>query len=133
MHKLESLEAWKLGRRLASRIYGLTIREPLRRHFTLAGQIQRAALSVPANVVEGYALGTRPQLIRCLRIAYAEAKELKLHLGVANDHDLLPKDCSTEVIRDSDRLAGLLAGLLKRLGAQVPRKAGERGKGNGER
>src|SRR2546430_13391142 len=58
MKQLASLEAWNCANALARSAYRLTLRKPLSSHFGLSDQIRRAAVSVPANMVEGYALGT---------------------------------------------------------------------------
>src|SRR5213080_3618889 len=64
MKQLASLEAWKCANALARSAYRLTLQAPLSRHFGLSDQIRRAAVSVPANLVEGYALGTTMQFVR---------------------------------------------------------------------
>lgn len=120
MHRLESLEAWKVSRRLATDVYRLTLRQPLRTHFGLAEQIRRAGLSVPANVAEGYGLGTRAQLVRHLRISLGSAYELRLHLEVATELDLVPDGPGNEALDECKRAIGLVVGLLKCLGGKVP-------------
>ncbi len=119
MRKLASLEAWRVARKVSRDTYRITLEEPLRRHFALVDQLRRAALSIPANVAEGYALGTRSQLVRCLRIALGSATELACHLEMAQELKLIP-DAASGLLADCDRLIGLLIGLLKRLGARVP-------------
>src|SRR2546422_7737778 len=57
--------------------YRLTLEPPLSRHYSLSDQIRRAAPSIPANIAEGYGLATRPQFVRCLRIALGSANELR--------------------------------------------------------
>ena len=120
MNRLESLEAWNVSYAVAIKVYRLTLREPLRTHFGLADQLRRAALSVPANVAEGYGLGTRAQLIRHLRISLGSAYELRLHLEVAAHVGLIPGAVGTETLRECSHAIGLLVGLLKRLGSRVP-------------
>jgi len=93
---------------------------PLDRHFEFIDQIRRAALSVPANVAEGYALGTKPQLIRHLRIALGSAAELRTHVDVASKLVLIDAAKNKSVIAGCDRSIGLIVGLLRRLGARVP-------------
>src|SRR5690348_7836357 len=86
--QLETLEAWKSAERIAREAYSLTLKHPLQRHFGLADQIRRAAVSVPANIVEGYALGTTAQFVRFLKIALGSAAELQCHLRIARDLEL---------------------------------------------
>src|SRR5690242_8241732 len=113
MRKLESLKAWTHSKQVALSAYRATMQKPLSLHFGLTDQIRWACNSVPANIIEGYALGTRPQLVRCLRIAFASACELLWHLQMATDLGLLPEDKSKVLLRDCDTLIALLIGLIK--------------------
>lgn len=122
MRNLESLEAFTVGYRLALEAYRLTLSGPLATQFGLADQIRRAAVSIPANVAEGYALGTRAQFIRHLRIALASDAELKVHLDLATDLEFVDRERSADQVATCLREMRLLIGLLKRLGAKVPRR-----------
>ena len=113
--RLESLEAWKVARRLAVSAYRLTLEPPLSRHLALADQIRRAAPSVPANIAEGYGLGTRPQFIRCLRIALGSAAELHTHLELVQELELSPARPTRDALMQCDRVIGLVVGLIRSL------------------
>jgi four helix bundle protein len=121
VHKLEKLEVWKVARRLSKGAYGLTLHPPLSQHFGLSDQIRRAASSIPANVAEGYGLSTTSQLIRCVRISLGSAYELKSHLTLARELELVTADAHEPVDRDCDGTIRLLIGLLRGLGARLPR------------
>jgi four helix bundle protein len=54
--QLESLDDYRIAQELATNAYHLTLAPPLSKHFALSDQIRRAAISVPANIAEGYAL-----------------------------------------------------------------------------
>jgi four helix bundle protein len=87
-----------------------------RRRFAIADQIIRASTSVPANIAEGYALGTRPQLVRTLRLALGSNEELRTHLEVVRRWC---KDVavSPDLPDHAERTTRLVVGLLKRYGA----------------
>jgi four helix bundle protein len=91
------------------------MRKPLLRHFGLADQIRRAAASIPANIVEGYALGTQRQLVRCLRIAFGSTCELAWHIELAGNMELLSAADRQRLDQDIELLIKLLVGLLKKL------------------
>src|SRR3989449_2553117 len=80
--KLERLDTWRGAQDLAYHAYLLTLSPQLSKHFALIDQIRRAALSVPANIPEGYSLGTTPQFLRGLKIALGSNTELYSHLAV---------------------------------------------------
>ncbi len=115
MRRLESLEAWRAARQLAVIAYRFTLEPPLSRHFSLADQIRRAAPSVPANVAEGYGLATKPQFVRCLRIALGSAMELRTHLEIVQDLELSPGKAVADALQRCERLIGLIIGLIRSL------------------
>jgi four helix bundle protein len=92
VRKLERLDTWRTAQDRAYAAYLLTLSPQLSRHFALIDQIRRAALSIPANIAEGYSLGTTPQFLRGLKIALGSNTELYSHLGVLARLNLLPSD-----------------------------------------
>lgn len=115
MRKLESLQAWTNGRQLARDAYRLTLAAGLKPHYELVDQIRRAALAIPANIVEGYALATRPQFRRCLRIALGSAAELRTHLDLVADLELPGGEDVAGVRATCEREVALLIGLIRSL------------------
>jgi four helix bundle protein len=115
MKQLETLEAWKCAQQLARDAYKLTLKPPLSRHFGMADQIRRAATSTPANIAEGYALGTTAQFIRCLRISLGSTAELLSHLRIASELHLIEKAEADAIINLCERTLRLLIGLLRSL------------------
>ncbi len=115
MRRLESLEAWKVARDVAGGAYRLTMEPPLSKHYSLADQIRRAAPSVAANIAEGYGLATKPQFVRCLRIALGSATELRTFLELTQQLELSAAKPTAEVREKCDRLIGLIIGLIRSL------------------
>jgi four helix bundle protein len=116
MRKLDSLEAWNCAKKVSRSAYRLTLEKPLSRHFGLSDQIRRASASIPANIAEGYAMGTTPQFIRFLRIALGSATELATHLELAKDLELGAGDKLEEALQLCNKEIGLLIGLVFSLG-----------------
>ena len=54
MGGFEDLEVWQIGHEMVISIYELTKSLPREEAFGLTSQIKRAALSVPANIAEGF-------------------------------------------------------------------------------
>ena len=106
VHKYQSLEAWKRAHRAALLAHRATDAAFHPKTRDLFNQIRRAAASVEANVVEGYALGTTPQFIRHLRIAMGSAAEAESLARLAAELGYLP----AEMARD---LEGVLGGAMK--------------------
>ncbi len=79
------LAVWKDAMRLARETYRITATFPASERFGLTSQMRRAAVSVPSNIAEGAAKGTRPELIRSLLIARGSLAELDTQLWIARD------------------------------------------------
>ncbi|GAB4260167.1 MULTISPECIES: four helix bundle protein [Deferrisoma] len=79
----KSLEVWQLGDALVLRLYEATRDFPQEEIYGLTAQLRRAALSVPTNIVEGYARGGTKELIRFLTISLGSLAETKYLLSVA--------------------------------------------------
>src|SRR5438094_1677544 len=120
MRNLESFDAWKLGQDLATLAYQLTLSPKLDRPFALKDQVRRAALSIPANIAEGYALGTTPQFLRCLRIALGSNTELYSHLAVLARLGLVPTNEVHSVIDLCNRVIAMTIGLIRKLSRRRP-------------
>jgi four helix bundle protein len=75
-----SLKVWQLGMELAKEAYCLTRRFPKHETFGLVSQIQRAAVSIPANIAEGHAMGSSKDFLRFLAVAQGSLAELETHL-----------------------------------------------------
>src|SRR5204863_4360745 len=111
MRQLESLDAYRTAQELAAGAYGLTQGGALSKHFALIDQIRRASLSIPANIAEGYALGTTLQFVRCLKLALGSTVELKSHLTVLKRLPIHLDSDVSPVIALSDRVARMIIGL----------------------
>src|SRR5882762_8789127 len=115
MHKYRSLFAWQQAHQAAI----LTLKQcdasyhPRSR--ALFDQLRRATISVEANIVEGYALGTPLQFRRHLRIAMGSAAEAECRTRAAGELKYLPEDVVRELERLLERCMAALHGLLKRL------------------
>jgi len=115
MRQLESLDAYRTAQELAAGAYGLTQGGALSKHFALIDQIRRACISVPANIAEGYALGTTLQFIRCLRISLGSAAELRSHLDITKRLQLADSQELDAIIALAMRVIAILVGLLRKL------------------
>ncbi len=77
--------------------------------------MRRAAVSIEANIVEGYALQTPAQFRRHLRIALGSAAETECMLELVASGSYLPGHISDELLNLNARLLGLIFGLIRKL------------------
>jgi four helix bundle protein len=77
------LRTFELADEIALLIYGETRAFPKEEIYGLTSQIRRSAVSVPANIVEGYARESQPEYLRFLEIEFGSLRELHYHRGLA--------------------------------------------------
>ena len=112
----ESLIAWQRADELCLAVYELTRKLPSDERFGLTAQIKRAAFSVPANIVEGYAFSPSATRLRHLRIAIGSLAELGYALHFARRANFISQDELTCIDQKVRRTAAPLHGLLKQQG-----------------
>ena len=71
------LVAWQKGMNLAERTYAVTAGFPDTEKFGLVSQMRRAAVSVPANIAEGFGRFRKAEFRRFLEIAIGSLFELQ--------------------------------------------------------
>ncbi|MFI4897136.1 MAG: four helix bundle protein [Phycisphaerales bacterium JB059] len=111
----QDLEVWQVGMDLVAQIYRISAELPSEERFGLVAQVRRAAVSVPANVAEGYGRQSTRDFVRFLRMAQGSLKEAETHLLVAVRLEMLNAEQTDSALRLSDRLGRMIRGLIRSL------------------
>jgi four helix bundle protein len=83
--RFEDLVVWQKSHQLTLRVYRMTSSFPKHEVYGLSAQMRRAAVSVPANIAEGFKRRSRPDKARFLNIAQASLEELRYYFILARD------------------------------------------------
>src|SRR5438128_8379584 len=83
--KFEDIVAWRKARELAGAVYRLTRGRGLSDDYALVRQMQRAAVSIMANIAEGFGREGAAEFHRFVTIARGSCFELLSHLYLAAD------------------------------------------------
>lgn len=78
------LEVWKLSMELVEQIYSFTQSFPKEERFGLTNQMRRAAVSIPSNIAEGSAKGSKKEFCRFLLIARGSLMELETQIEISD-------------------------------------------------
>ena len=81
----KDLEVWQKAHEFVIYTYRLTADFPKTEMFGLTSQLRRAAVSVPANIAEGFRRRGRPEKARFMNIAEASLDEAHYYLILAQD------------------------------------------------
>jgi len=106
------LIVWQRAHELTLMIYRTSENFPKHEMFGLTSQMRRSAVSVEANIAEGYALGTGPNYLRHLNISVGSLAETESHIEIAHDLEYL-SDINYEKLTEKAREVGYLLSRLK--------------------
>ncbi|MEO8633677.1 MAG: four helix bundle protein [Gemmatimonadales bacterium] len=85
MQGYRRLKVWQKAHRTTLEVYRVTRSLPAKERFGLISQMERAAVSVAANIVEGSARGSDREAARFFRYSLGSAAELEYLLLLATD------------------------------------------------
>jgi four helix bundle protein len=113
MGNFRKLLVWQRSKELAINIYKLVKAQSFTKDFGLRDQIQRAAVSIPANIAEGDELDTDKQSIRHFYIARGSAAELQTLLIISEAVDYIEKERMEELVNECKIISVMLSKLIK--------------------
>ena len=109
------LVVWQRSMDLAVLTYELTQAMPKNEQYGLTSQMQRAAVSVSANIAEGNERGARKDYARFVSIARGSAVELETLFDLALRVKLLSQTAVAPAIVLADEVSRMLYALRERL------------------
>ena len=109
------LKVWNRAMDLVEECYRLTSKFPKTEIYGLSSQIQRAAVSIPANIAEGKGRQHLGDYIRHLCIANGSLKELETHLLIALRLSYLNNSELHLALSLTDEVGKMLNSLIEKL------------------
>jgi len=110
---------WQKAHQLVLDIYLVTAKFPKTEQFNLITQINRAAVSVPTNIVEGCGRETQKELMRFLYISSGSAHELEYLILLSTDLNFIEKQTSVKLLSELTEIKKMLASLLNKIKATL--------------
>ena len=111
----EDLLVWQKSVDLVAKIYQRCQTGELSKDWEFRDQLQRAAVSVPANIAEGYERGSRKEYTQYVMIAKGSVGELRCLLRLASRLKYIQEQTAIQLIEDSVEIARMLRGLADSL------------------
>lgn len=107
------LIAWQIGNKLAHLIYDVTEEFPKSEIYGLVSQMRRAALSICANIAEGYSRNSLKDRAHFYQISTGSLTELEFFIDFAFERKLIKQEKYFLIINKQEECAKVLNGLLK--------------------
>jgi four helix bundle protein len=109
-----SLIAWQRADDLFIKLHLLALNHfPAFEKFELGSQLRKAAYSVPANIVEGFARRSNKSRLNFLNIAEGSLAEVGYCIHVAHRLGYITDDLAIELEREINSVGAPLAGLVR--------------------
>jgi four helix bundle protein len=108
----EDLLVWQKSHRFVLAVYSLTAAFPKQETYGLSSQIRRAAVSIPANIAEGFRRRGRADKARFMNIAEGSVEECHYYLILANDLNYGDTQALSAMLQEVSRLLGAYAGAI---------------------
>ncbi len=110
IEKFEDLKVWKDSMLLATEVY-----KHFRNHhdFGYRDQIQRAAVSIPSNIAEGYERQTNKEFIQFLYVAKGSCGELRTEVYLGIELGYLDREQGMLLLQQSREVSAMLFGLIR--------------------
>ncbi len=121
------LLVWQKSMDLVVKSYELAKRLPPNETYGLSSQIQRAAVSVPANIAEGYGRHHRGDYLHHVSIANGSLKELETHFLIAQRLSYLREDQIEPALHLASEVGRMLRALAQGLRRQAESGSSPRG------
>ncbi len=109
--RFEDLEVWRKAHTLVLKVYNLSRSFPKEEKFGMVSQIRRAAVSIPANLAEGFKKRTPKDKSNFYNIAQGSLEELRYYLILSKDLNYI--EDNDELIDSVEEIGKMLYGLIK--------------------
>ncbi len=111
----KDLEVWQKAMDLVVLCYQATKKFPNSETYGLTSQLQRSAVSIPANIAEGKARQYSKEFIQHISIAYGSLAELETNLQIAGRLNYIDDKILGQMLEKTSEIGRMLNGLRKSL------------------
>ena len=101
----KKLEIYQVAKQLVILTYEITRQLPPEERFALVQQMNRAAISIPSNIAEGYSRHSKKDKIHFLNVAYGSLMELICQSEIVVELQYLDENCLKDFSKQAKNLA----------------------------
>ena len=119
MKSYRDLEVWQKAMDLVVMCYQMTTEFPKSETYGLSSQLQRSAVSVPANIAEGRQRQHSKEFLQHLSIAYGSLAEVETHIQIAGRLNYVGENQINRLIDTTSEIGRMLNGLRKSIEKKI--------------
>jgi|SRR6185437_1881096 len=113
INTFQEILAWQKSHKLVLKVYELTKDFPAHEKFSLVSQINRAAVSIPSNIAEGYRRNSKKDSLHFYNISQASLEELRYQLILSKDLNYISESQYKDVFVIAEEASKVLNGWVK--------------------
>lgn len=106
--RFEDVIAWQKARIFINHVYNVTKRFPPEERYGLTSQFQRAAVSIAANIAEGYKRLGKEDKIRFYNYSQGSLEECRCYIYLSQDFNYIAPDEAQTMINEIEEASKIL-------------------------
>lgn len=106
--RFEDIIAWQKARIFINHVYSITKTFPQEERYGLTSQFQRAAVSVAANIAEGYKRMGKDDKLRFYNYSQGSLEECRCYIYLSNDFNYITSDEAQIMINEIEETSKVL-------------------------
>jgi len=115
------LEVWQRGIDLVQLAYAFAEKLPKSECYGLTSQLQRASVSVPANIAEGHARKSSKEFLQFISISLGSLAEVETYFHIMERLSYIESSETKLALEKTDRLGKMLRGLQQTIKERIKR------------
>jgi len=112
MKSYKTLDVWKFSMQLVKEVYLLTKSYPKEEQYTLVSQTNRAAVSIPLNIAEGFGRQYKKDTLQFFHISRGSLYELETVLNIGLMINIAREEEVNKILLLLETVLRLLNGLI---------------------
>jgi four helix bundle protein len=118
-NSFKDLIVWQKSHQLVIAVYTTTKLFPKEEIFSLTNQVRRAAISIAANICEGYKKKTIPNQLNYINIAEGSLEEVKYYLILSKDLNYIDQTIFGQLNNAAEEVGRLINGYEKAISKRL--------------
>lgn len=111
----KDLRVWQKGIEIVDKMYSITNKFPKDEIYGLAGQMKRAAVSIPSNIAEGFVRHHSKEYKQFLYISLGSCAELDTQIIISNRRKYITKEELEELSEDLNHETRMFVSLINKI------------------
>lgn len=110
--RFEDVIAWQKARVFINHVYRVTKAFPAEERYGLTSQFQRAAVSIAANIAEGYKRLGKDDKVKFFNYSQGSLEECRCYIYLACDFEYIDTDTANRMIEEIEETSKVLNGYI---------------------